>query len=399
MSKNHLQYDFTEGTPNLIIDTLSTKPERQEFFHPMLTLSKEKEYRYYFVREVKDQRSALLDTETYNEIYDVPYSYIVATLKYMVHQIDAKKDEGERGFHEQTLLLASYEDDGYAIAVLVVMRDYLLIVVSVERIPLDEYKSKRLRSYALERKLFLNDLDLHAYKEERQERRKKKRINIVDNFPAFWTDDKSEISYHYSCTKHLKEKRGNSSHVRLTIPVSAVEDILAYTMQHYATRLKEYMGQSTKEKQFAIIFPSLDKKYKVGILIAIDDVLLTVISMYDVPPHAKGFSTLIFPSAKRIVLTKYDLEKFIHRYKKEERVKTKKKLDTLKKYGRITKYASLDAYDIQRKKMNGIPKNGTLRKLKIVEKVSQTVEPVKHKKITRPVYLNQKFIQSLGVKI
>ena len=399
MSEHYLQYDFTDSTPELIIDTLSTKSESQESFYPILTLSKGEEYQYYFVREVKDQRDMLLDEKTYNEKYDIPYSYIVATLKYMVHYIDAKKDEVARGFHDTTLLLSANDSDGYAIAVLVVMRDYLLTVISAERIPLDEYKSKKLYSHALERKLFLNDLNLHEYQEEEKERRKKKRINIVDNFPCFWTDNHSAISYHYSCTKHLKETRGNSPRARLTIPVAAVKDILVYTMQHYATRLKEYIGQSTKEKQFAIIFPSLDKKYKVGILIAIDDVLLTVISMYDVPPHAKGFSTLIFPSAKRIVLTKYDLEKFMNRYKKEEKVKTKKKLDALKEHGRITKYASLGEYDKQRIKSNGIPKNGTLRKLKIIEKVSQTAEPVKYKKIVRPAYLNQKFIQSLGLKI
>ncbi len=235
----------------------------------------------------------------------------------------------------------------------------------------------------MERKFFLNDLDLDVYLETTKEKKKEKRQRIAKRYPSFWEDESIGRMYRFSCTKHLKEQRSNSSGVRLTIPMDAVKDVLKYAMDHSASALREYIGTSEKEKQLVLVFPSLDKSYNVGILIAIDDLLVTVISMYDVTPKDKGLSTLIFPNAKRIILADYDLAVFMKAYntQKAEKISLKKQMIeqqleiACKQGGGIKKFSSLDEYDemYMPKRVQKIVSTGNmskgLRKIAIVEKI------------------------------
>ncbi len=384
MSRNNVEQIIqTPISDAMMVNNLNSRIDNEEYTNPVLTLSEGKEYRYRLVKEVIRQRLELSDSETYIIEHDVPYQFIVATLKYLVHSIDAQRDEKERGWHPQTLLLAESKESGYAIAVLVTMRDFLVTVVSVERVLLSEYESKKLSSYAMERKFFLNDLDLDVYLETTKEKKKEKRQRIAKRYPSFWEDESIGRMYRFACTKHLKEQRSNSSGVRLTIPMDAVKDVLKYAMDHSASALREYIGTSEKEKQLVLVFPSLDKSYNVGILIAIDDLLVTVISMYDVTPKDKGLSTLIFPNAKRIILADYDLAVFMKAYntQKAEKISLKKQMIeqqleiACKQGGGIKKFSSLDEYDemYMPKRVQKIVSTGKmskgLKKITIVEKI------------------------------
>ncbi len=383
------------------VSNLNSRTDTIEYSNPVLTRAYEKDYSYRFVKDVKQQRNELQDHETYNEIYDIPYHFIIAILKYMVHNVGVHGDEIEKGEYPQTLLLAQSKKRGIAIAILVTVRDYHVTVLSAERVPLSEFESKKLCSYALERKLFLKDLDLDAYVESKKEKKKTKRQNIAKKFPSFWENEVSGLTYRYSCTKHLKEERSNTSGKRLTIPMAAVKDILRYTMEHATYALQEYIGTSIKEKQLVLVFPSLDKSYNVGILIAIDDLLITVISMYDVSPSDKGLHTVIFPSAKRIVLAGYDLEAFMHNYNAKEAEKAALKKQMLEQElkrarregGGIQKISSMDEYYAKQEVKKSLPSNKTSRGLKKVTKVEVVKPAIQEDK--REMMIEQKYQQSI----
>jgi hypothetical protein len=404
MSDNSFSQTVNTPIPEITtVSNLNSRTDTMEYSNPVLTRAYEKDYSYRFVKDVKQQRNELEDHETYNEIYDIPYHFIIAILKYLVHNVGVHRDEIERGEYPQTLLLAESKKRGIAIAVLVTVRDYHVTVLSAERVPLSEFESKKLRAYALERKLFLKDLDLDAYVESKKENKKTKRQNIAKKFPSFWEDEVSGLTYRFSCTKHLKEERSNTSGERLTIPIAAVKDILRYAMEHAASALQEYIGTSVKEKQLVLVFPSLDKSHNVGILIAIDDLLITVISMYDVPPSDKGLNTLIFPNAKRIVLADYDLADFMEGYILQERERIvlrdkmlEEQLAVARKQGSgIKTFSSLNEYDklyvpkrVQKIVSAGKMSKG-LKKITIVEKI----KPVKQED-KREIKVKEKLRQS-----
>ncbi len=383
------------------INNLNSKVESTEYINPVLTLSDGDEYRYRFVKAVKEQRSELLNSDTRNIAHDIPYQFIIGTLKYLVHSIDAQRDDSERGWCPQTLLLADSKERSYAIAILVVMRDFLVTVLSAERVPISEFQSKKLKSYALERKLFFKDLDLDAYLEMTKEKKREKRQNIAKKYPSFWENKITGRAYRFSCTRHLNEERSNTSGQRLTIPIEAVKDILRYAMETSEFVLKEYIGNSEKEKQLVLVFPSLDKSYNVGILIALDDTLLTVISMYDVSPQDKGLNTLIFPNVKRIILADYDLADYMETYhaKKEEEVVMKKKmlrqqLELARKEGNGIKiFASLEEYDAVHPVKKRVQSGKTSRRLRKITKI-KVVQPLEQGK-EQSIRLKEKQQQSI----
>ncbi len=410
MSSNNFEQIIQAPTLTaMIVNNLNSRTDDREHINPVLTLNEGTEYQYRFVKEVKGQRIKLSDSETYNENHDIPYQFIIGTLKYFIHNIDAQRTERERGWHDQTVLLAESKKRGFSIAVLVVMRDFLVTVISAERVLLSEYESKTLSSHPLERKLFLKDLDLDAYLEKTKEKKKEKRQRIARKYPSFWEDESSGQTYRLSCTKHLKEERSNTSGERLTLPMDAVRDILRYAMDHSVSALKKYIGSSTKEKKIVLIFPSPDKSYNVGILIAIDDLLVTIISMYDVPPSDKGLSTLIFPDAKRIVLADYNLEEFMEEYdaKEAERIVLRKQmlerqLEIARKQGDgIRSFSSLDEY-YDRKEVKIIaPTRKTLIGLKKITKVEEvkSVEQEVNRDIGSKEKLRQAALMGLSVQM
>ena len=315
------------------INNLNSKVESTEYINPVLTLSDGDEYRYRFVKAVKEQRSELLNSDTRNIAHDIPYQFIIGTLKYLVHSID--------------------------------------------------------------------DLDLDAYLEMTKEKKREKRQNIAKKYPSFWENKITGRAYRFSCTRHLNEERSNTSGQRLTIPIEAVKDILRYAMETSEFVLKEYKGNSEKEKQLVLVFPSLDKSYNVGILIALDDTLLTVISMYDVSPQDKGLNTLIFPNVKRIILADYDLADYMETYhaKKEEEVVMKKKmlrqqLELARKEGNGIKiFASLEEYDAVHPVKKRVQSGKTSRRLRKITKI-KVVQPLEQGK-EQSIRLKEKQQQSI----
>lgn len=404
-----LEIENTSSSEGTTVNNLNSRTDVTEYSNPVLTRAYDKDYSYRLLKDVKQQRNELQDSETYNEVYDIPYLFIIAMLKYLVHNVGVHRDELERGEYQQTLLLAQSKKRGFAIALSVIMRDYHITVLSAERVLESEFESKKLSAYALERKLFLKDLDLDAYVESKKEKKKTKRRNIAKKFPSFWEDEISGLTYRFSCTNHLKEERSNTSGERLTIPLVAVKDILRYVMEHAASALQEYIGTSVKEKQLVLVFPSLDKSYNVGILIAIDDLLITVISMYDVSPSDRGLNTLIFPDAKRIILASYDLDAFMEAYhaeEAEENILKKKRLASQleiarKQGGGIKTFSSLDEYDARHKVKRTVRAAEISKGLKKVTKVEK-IKPIKHEE-TREIKTKEKLRQSallgLGAQI
>ena len=383
------------------IHNLNSKVDSREYINPVLTLCDGDEYMYRFVKVVKEQRSELLDSDTRNITHDIPYQFIIGTLKYLVHSIDEQRDLSERGWYPQTLLLADSKERNYAIAILVVIQDFLVIVLSAERVPISEFQSKKLKSYALERKLFFKDMDLDAYLEITKEKKREKRKSIAKKYPVFWENIITGRAYRFSCTKHLNEERSNTSGQRLTIPIEAVKDILRYAMETSESVLREYIGNSEKEKQLVLVFPSLDKSYNVGILIALGDALVTVISMYDVSPRNKGLNTLVFPNAKRIVLADYNLADYMETYhaKREEEVVMKKKmlkqqLELARKEGNgIQTYASLEEYDAACPVKKRVQFGKTSRGLRKITKI-EVVQPHEQEK-KQSIHLKEKYQQSI----
>lgn len=389
------------------INNLLTKSENKEHKNPILTKCCEKEYRYRFSKTLMGQlREEGGDDDTAMKNQNIPYQFIIAAIKYLVHNVDSNKTKHEKGWHPQMLLVAKSEKNDYAIAVNVVMEDYLITAYSVDKVSILEYENKKLKSYPLIKKIFLEALDLDAYVDNLNSLDKKRKDEIKKKYPAFWTDEKTGKEYGLSYTKHLKQKRWNSSRPRLTLPEDAVIDILRYTMDNNIDTINRYIGESKKDKQLVVVFQNLDKSYNIGILISINDILITVISMYDVEPKDKGFSTLIFPNAKRIVLPGYDLKAFMEQYNKEvtkiediKRNRIKKIIAEAKETGKIK---ILPKQDWMSAILLKTPEHNqqSHRKIKIVKRKDKAIEK-KDKAIERNYFrqqvlslLSQKFIKA-----
>ena len=365
---NHLK--VTTVIEETMIHNLNMHNSQEMHLNPILTLSYGKQYRYRFVSLVRAQRHDLLDTTTYNEAYDIPYQFILAILKYFVHNVDAVRDKEDHGNYPQTLLLAESKKRDYAIAIIVTIKDFLVTVVSTERILSSEFISKKIHGYPMERKLFFSDLDLDAYLEEIEKKKKTRFKEISKKYPVLWESEDSDMIYYLSCTAHLQEKRSNKSGKRLTIPIDAVKDVLRYAIKNAKEDLKAYIGTSEKEKQLVVIFPSYDKSYNIGILIAVNEILVTVISMYDVSPQDKGYNTLIFPNAKRLVMSNYDLKTFMDEYNRQKADERAKRLEIAKKdSGKITIISSYDAYLPKLKTQIATPTEYTSKRLRKITKI------------------------------
>ncbi|GEM_PF-6377928 len=362
------------------------------YSYPILTRVEKQVYHYSVSKEVRDQRK-----EPIAEVYDIPYDFMVATLKYLVHKSVLNPQAVARGEYPQTLLLAKSQEHGFAIALLVDMQEYLLTIHSAIRVPVEEFDTKRLQGYPMQRKHFFKALDLDAYVQEKEAKRREKRQKIAQKYPAFWKDETRNLHYRYSCTKHLKKARNGTSTQRLTIPVDAVRDILRYAMESSILILEHYLHNSEKEKQLVLIFPSIDKSYNIGLLISIDDILVTVISMYDVPPKDKGFPSLIFPNVKRLMLLEYDLARFMERYHEKQQQSSVKKG---KMVGSITIVSSKEEYRVLKTET----KNNTLgrKPLRIIhskERVEQcNKEEEKREKLSVLLGIGMKLMQTKRAK-
>ena len=63
------------------VSNLNSRTDTTEYPNPVLTRAYDKDYSYRFVKDVKQQRNELQDSETYNEVYDIPYLFIIAIFK------------------------------------------------------------------------------------------------------------------------------------------------------------------------------------------------------------------------------------------------------------------------------------------------------------------------------
>ena len=380
------------------IHNLHTKAGEEAYQNPTLTRHDDKVYTYRFIKNVIQQIHTPADSETYDINHDIPYQFIVETLKYFVHNTHI--EDRDKGWHPQVLLLLESKRKGYAMAIGVTMRDFLLTVISVERISISDFESIQLQFNPLEEKLFLKDLDIDACVDRAKEREKAKRKKIGKRYPLLWENATSGLSYRLKCTQHLTKSRSRTSGQRLTIPIEAVKDILVYALETSESVLKKYMGNSKKEKNLVLVLPSIDKNYHIGILIAIDDILVTAISMYDVSPKEKGYNSLVFPNTKRIFLSNYNLAEFMKTYyaKKAEQDRIRKKtLEHALKLARqqgggIKVYASLEEYDAEYLRTRIIS-------AKKSDKISKKVKKLKHINLTtkKSKYILEKVKQSISL--
>ncbi len=132
----------------------------------------------------------------------------------------------------------------------------------------------------------------------------------------FLTNGFSNKRYTYRMARHLFTFRDKARKARLTISEDAVVDVLKYTFKYSCLAETDV----NYEKR-ALVFPSRDKKYFVGILIAIEDGLVTVVSMYDVPSD-KYKKIALYSKEKKIFLDDYDLDAFVNEEEKKEKAYT-----------------------------------------------------------------------------
>ena len=119
--------------------------------------------------------------------------------------------------------------------------------------------------------------------------------------------------YRYCMTKHLFTFRDKSRKSRLTISEDAIVDVLQYAFK-YSILADENINYEKR----SLIFPSRDKKYFIGLLIAIEDHIVTVISMYDVP--VEFYKKIgLYTKEKKIILDDYDLDSFLSEEEAKEK--------------------------------------------------------------------------------
>ncbi len=354
-----------------ITHNFGTKTVEEKSFNPVLTQAYGQEYTYKFLKNI------------YCEKLGIPYPFIIATLKQFVRYDDNNRSKIKKGQCERVLLVARSKKGEFALSLLIEMSNSLINIFSVQKYSVSDFDNRTIKANLPIKKVYLDDLDLDTYVEKIEEGKKQWRKKIAKKYPSFWTDESNGLDYHFSCTYHLSEKRTNSSGKRLTIPVKAVKDILRYTMETSASILREYIGKSRKEKQILIVIPSVDKTYNVSILVAMNDLLFTVISMYDVPPESRsrGIETLMFPNVKRIILPNYDLAAYMEIYNEQVKVQKKDRQEKLKQAieeaGRsssIEIVSSLDDYFAP--KVKTVSAKPEVRKIRVIRSANKNISKV-----------------------
>lgn len=157
-----------------------------------------------------------------------------------------------------------------------------------------------------------------------------------------------EVEYRVLLTRHLYTKRDNTSKMRLTISEKSLYNVLYYALKN--SELK-----SINNKRRAIIIPSADKTYFVGILIYIRDGIVTVISMYDKP--TKEYRKLsIYRREKKIVLDDYELPSHVEKTSKVSG-KILAKIGTLTSYPKNStsnQWSMIKGVPVEQEKQNRI---------------------------------------------
>lgn len=352
-----------------ITHNFGTKTVEEKSSNPVLTQAYGQEYTYKFLKNIDCEKLG------------IPYPFIIATLKQFVRYDDNNRSKIKKGQCERVLLVARSEKGEFALSLLIEMSNSLINIFSVQKYSVSDFDNRTIKANLPIKKVYLDDLDLDTYVEKIKEGQKQWRNQIATKYPSFWTDESNGLDYNFFCTRHLSEKRTHSSGKRLTIPVEAIKDILRYTMETSAPALKEYIGTSSKEKQVVIVIPSIDKKYSVSLLVAVDDILFTVISMYDVSPKSRnrGMETLMFPNVKRIILPDYDLGAYMEIYneqvkvqKKDRQEKRKQAIEEARRSSSIKIISSLDDYFVP--KVKTVSAKPEVRKIRVVRSASKNIQ-------------------------
>ena len=168
--------------------------------------------------------------------------------------------------------------------------------------------------------------------------------------------------YRYCMTKHLFTFRDKSRKLRLTISEDAIVDVLQYAFK-YSTLAD---GNINYEKR-ALIFPSRDKKYFIGLLIVIEDHIVTVISMYDVP--VEFYKKIgLYAKEKKIMLDDYDLDSFLS----EEEAKEKAYLAGYEKRYKVGVYKHESYRDYIKSRIVRAEKNEKqLSKIRVIKRAKE----------------------------
>lgn len=313
--------------------TVSMNKNRYNYKTPILINYDGAEYKYRLAKSVLQKRSATAraNPNTPNEDLKIPYDFIIAILKYIVIHFESKKYIEDRGKHKEAFFVAKSKKKDIAVGVLVEMRDFLLTVKNVAEVPKEDYDTKTIKNCIDKECVYLSDLDLDKYVKKNNKRKKEIRKRLEEKakkMTLFYASD--TLAYRFGFSRHIGESRSSAKGARLTIPEAAVANILKHLVKNFHSKLEEKLDGLKGEKQLAIVFPSRDKRYHIGILVAIDnrlrDILLfNVITMIDIVPKDISSASFLFPKAERIFLPDYDLQSFMIEYEEEEKEKEKEK--------------------------------------------------------------------------
>ena len=305
--------------------------------YPVLIRYKGVEYRYNFIEHhqyiQEKENKEHMDID--NESHYFPYPFMVGILKQYVPYIYKRKTNKK----EKVVLSAKSMDKEY-VAVLVVSLDgYLLTVHSMHKIPNRVFEAEDTSFYPNLKHHFFSKLDLDKYAENAKMIRSNYEQRLLEkvNKTTIPFACREIYEYKYKITNHAYMKRRNEKGTRLTLPEKVVSNVLRYLVKNDLPydKLKQKLQHVENEKKVALIFPNRDKSHLVGMLVAFDFrlntiVVVTVITMYDNVPKEKSAQNLLFPKVDRITLLDYDLDAVMKEYDEAQAIQEKRKDEKLK---------------------------------------------------------------------
>jgi len=324
-------------------EILTTNNEREYASSPLNIARDGHVYHYRLIKSLR----TILKQKSFED--KVPNLTIESILNAYVDKVIASKPIEQKSHFPKTFIVMKSERHDYTIGVLVQMREGLIHIIDIKHINEKNGYCKDNLVYSNTRQYYFNDLDVYLDKIWKSTKALN-HIKKMKKHPSFYNI--GGYMYRHNFTKHLKTKRTNSGNIRLTLPQEAIEHILKYFVQNNRIFLDKHLKGTLTEKKLLIVFPSRDKSYNIGLLVAIDisvpsNMLFTIITMVDIKPKDKTAARYLFPSIERIMLSEYNLDAYMKVYKESQKkvlVDKQKMIEKYSKNATITKVSSFDVY-------------------------------------------------------